>query len=209
MKIRTLVLLLIALGASALAPSRAAAASDLDVLADWMTGSFSSAAQAAADTSYFDIRLEMVRIWPDRDDAVWLYVEQALGTRTDAPYRQRVYRVSEVKPGLFESAVFTLPDPDAVVGCWKRGEPLADLSPADLALREGCAVLLRRDLLGAFSGGTVGRGCASDLRGATYAESAVTVTRAGIESWDRGFDADGAHVWGAEHGPYVFLRMSR
>jgi len=38
MKIRTLVLLLAALGASAFASSRDAAASDLDVLAGWMTG---------------------------------------------------------------------------------------------------------------------------------------------------------------------------
>ncbi|MBD3331298.1 hypothetical protein GF356_00490, partial [candidate division GN15 bacterium] len=32
-------------------------------LADWMTGSFSSADQAAEDSAFFDIRLEMSRIW--------------------------------------------------------------------------------------------------------------------------------------------------
>ena len=36
-----------------------AAADDVDTLLEWMTGSFSSARQAAEDTTYFDIRLEM------------------------------------------------------------------------------------------------------------------------------------------------------
>jgi hypothetical protein len=27
-------------------------------------------------------------------------------------------------------------------------------------------------------------------------------------SWDRGFDADGNQVWGAEGGGYVFHRMN-
>jgi len=48
---------------------------DGEILADWMTGSFSSAAQAEADSAFFDIRLEMVRIRPDLTDATWLYVE--------------------------------------------------------------------------------------------------------------------------------------
>ena len=48
---------------------------DLEVLLSQMIGSFSSAEQAADDEDYFDIRLEMVPIWPDRQDGYWLYVE--------------------------------------------------------------------------------------------------------------------------------------
>ena len=68
---------------------------DIAVLTDFMVGSFSSAKQAEKDPENFrDIRLEMARIWPDRDDGVWLYVEQAVATSLARPYRQRVYRLT-------------------------------------------------------------------------------------------------------------------
>ncbi|HRW89883.1 MAG TPA: CpcT/CpeT family chromophore lyase, partial [Flavobacteriales bacterium] len=68
-----------------------APAQSLAELASWMTGSFSSAAQAEADTNYYAIELEMARIWPERTDGVWLYVEQAVAAKKEKPYRQRVY----------------------------------------------------------------------------------------------------------------------
>ena len=73
---------------------------DLETLVEWMTGSFSSEAQAAADPDYFDIRLQMVPIWPDRADGAWLYVEQAAASSLDQPYRQRVYRLSAEADGV-------------------------------------------------------------------------------------------------------------
>ena len=193
--------------ASVLAAGPAAAEEDaLETLVSWMSGSFSSEAQAEADSAYYVIRLEIAPLWTHLDAARWLYVEQAVAGNTDAPYRQRVYRVSQEEDGIFKSEVYLLPDEDAAVGAWRHEEPMSDLTPADLELREGCAVFLRRDVSGEFTGGTKGSGCASELRGATYATSEVVVGPDGLESWDRGFDADGAQVWGAEKGAYVFLR---
>lgn len=179
---------------------------DLEKLAGWMSGSFNSTAQAAEDSAYYDIRLEMAAIWTERDDAVWLYVEQAVAGMTDRPYRQRVYRVSENEKGVFESAVYTLPEPEKLVGAWQDQELLKGVTPEDLLLREGCTVFLKYDGEGRFEGGTEGNGCLSGLRGAAYATSEVIVEPGRIESWDRGFDTEGAQVWGAEKGAYVFLR---
>ncbi len=181
-------------------------AADIGTLTKWMIGSFSSAAQAAVDSAYYDIRLEMAPIWTDRDDAAWLYVEQAVAGMTDRPYRQRVYKVTATGDGVFESAVFTLPDPEKQVGAWRDSEPLKHLSPEDLEIREGCTVFLEHDDGGRFVGGTDDRACVSGLRGASYATSEVIVTPDRIESWDRGFDDEGLQVWGAEKGAYVFLR---
>lgn len=80
----------------------------LDRLASAMAGSFSSEAKAAADHDYRDIRLHMVPIWRDRANERWLYVEQAVGSALDKPYRQRVYRLVEHADGSFESIVFTI-----------------------------------------------------------------------------------------------------
>ena len=83
-----------------------------------------SAAQAAEDPDFYDIRLEMVRIWPDRTDGIWLYVEQAAATHLDQPYRQRVYHVTEEGDGIFRSEVYALSEPLQYAGEWKKKDPL-------------------------------------------------------------------------------------
>ena len=179
---------------------------ELAIVAEMMTGSFSSEAQAAEDESYFDIRLEMVPIWTDRTDGPWLYVEQAAASALDRPYRQRVYHLAQNEAGNFVSTVYEFPEPLDHAGAWKEEAPLTSLSPDDLTLREGCAVVLSRVGDRHYSGSTVDKECLSSLRGASYATSEVIVTDAGIESWDRGYDAEDQQVWGAEAGAYVFVR---
>lgn len=178
---------------------------ELVQLAEWLTGSFGSAAQAAADPDYRDIRLHMVPIWTWRNDAIWMYVEQAVAGRMDAPYRQRVYRLTRSGTAL-ESAVYSLPEPEKYIGCWRDVRFFGGLKPSDLLPREGCAS--RLELHGdRFVGGTVGRECVSSLHGAAYATSEVLLTADRMESWDRGFSAEGEHIWGAEKGPYIFDRL--
>lgn len=182
---------------------------DLNTLQAWMTGSFSSAAQAAADPkNYFDIRLHMTPIWPGRGDAVWLYVEQAAAGRLDKPYRQRIYRLTQTGPNTFLSEVFTLPgDPLTFAGAYANPAMFASVTPDSLTPREGCAIVLHRSQDGSFNGGTSGSGCASDLRGAAYATSQAHITADSLRTWDRGYDDQGAQVWGAEKGPYIFVRV--
>ena len=52
-----------------------------------LVGSFSSAAQADADSNFRAIDLHMVPIWTDRTDGPWLYVEQAVAEARDRPYQ--------------------------------------------------------------------------------------------------------------------------
>ena len=178
---------------------------DLDTLAAWMTGSFSSERQAKADSSFFDIRLEMVPIWTDREDGPWLYVEQAAATNLERPYRQRVYQLSVDEEGVFKSKVYTLPEPERFAGAWQRPDDFGGLEPADLFPRLGCAVVLRFED-NRFAGSTAGKGCFSELRGARYATSEVGVSAQTLVSWDRGYDETGKQVWGSETGPYFFIR---
>jgi hypothetical protein len=199
--------ILVTAAAAALATAALAAGPERDLrqLERWMTGSFSSAAQAARDSSFLDIRLRMERVWRRRDDGVWLYVEQARGDRQDRPYRQRVYRLRARPDGALESAVFTLPRPERFVAAWRHPRRLDALTPDSLEERAGCAVVLRREGE-RFVGGTPGTDCASDLRGAAYATSEVVVTRRGLTTLDRGFDAAGRQVWGSSRGAYEFVR---
>jgi CpeT protein len=195
-------------GAPAVAPAHGATGqTDLSLLRDWLTGSFSSAAQATADSAYFDIRLHVVPIWRQRNDAHWLYVEQAAAARLDKPYRMRVYKLVQLSPDLFESQVYKLPNDARFAGAWNKENPLGSVTPDSLLARAGCSIVLRKTRDGAFMGSTLGHDCESDLRGAAYAVSEVRIEAGRLLSWDRGFNTIGKQAWGAEKGPYEFLRV--
>ncbi len=180
-------------------------------LAKWMTGTFSSAEQAAQDPDeYFHIRLVMLPIWEQQahGDERWLYVEQAAADSLDQPYRQRIYRLSQLGSNRFQSEVFELPgDPLRFAQAWKTPTLLAALKPEDLEKREGCAILLTGGE-GVYIGRTKERSCPSTLRGAAWASSEVIVQADQLTSWDRGWDADGRQVWGATKAGYRFVKQS-
>ncbi len=179
---------------------------NVDHLLSWMQGSFSSAEQAIEDTTYYEIELEMVPIWGDRKDGPWMYVEQAVAAYKDKPYRQRVYHLVKADTGKYESVVYSIRNPMRFAGDWKKENPLSDITPDSLEIRKGCAVVLEWNEEGYYEGSTVKDHCESNLRGATYATSEVTVKEDRILSWDRGFNEKGEHVWGAEKAGYIFIK---
>jgi hypothetical protein len=184
-------------------------ADDFSTLIDYMTGSFSSAAQAKTDSDFYDIRLEMVRIWPENDEGAWLYVEQAVATHLDKPYRQRIYHVTQISENEFESAIFTFDEPLKVAGFWKTPDQFEELSFDDLTEREGCSVFLKKQADGSYAGSTNERDCLSTHRGASYATSIVTIKKNRLVSWDQGFDENGQQIWGAVKGGYIFDKIER
>jgi len=180
---------------------------DLERLFGMMQGSFSSERQSKADTSYLNISLHMVPIWPGRGH--YLYVEQALFARQEAPYRQRVYHVYRSGPGTFVSAIYLLPDEGRWAGAWKDPAAFEGLSPGELTPLEGCEVHLKKTGRNRFAGATREGNCPSVLRGAAYTTSEVEIVPGRMVSWDRGYNQQGQQVWGAAKGGYSFLRSSR
>ena len=183
---------------------------DLDqseLLLSYMAGSYNSAEQEANDSSYYNISLHMYPIWEGIYEGVhYLYVEQAMNSMQDKPYRQRVYQVAYLGNGFYESAVFTLPEQEAYVGKYNSPDAFKQISPKDLVIRDGCAVILEHKG-NMFRGSTIEDRCKSSLRGATYATSKVKIYPDRVESWDQGFDKDGNQVWGAVKGGYVFKKI--
>ncbi|MBK7430291.1 MAG: chromophore lyase CpcT/CpeT [Bacteroidia bacterium] len=178
---------------------------ELIKLADYMTGSYSSEAQHKADTAnYFDIRLQIIRIWNNRSDGYWFYVEQAVAESLDKPYRQRVYHLTEPAKGIFSSEVFTMNQPLRFANQSELLEKT--LSPDSLIEREGCAVILTQINKKKFSGSTEGKKCPSDRTGASYATSEVTILQTELHSWDRGYNKKDEQVWGATLGGYIFIK---
>ncbi len=174
--------------------------SELITVASWMTGHFSSAQQSIDDPTYYDITLDMARIWPDATDGIWIYVEQSV-TGSD-PYRQRVYRLFE-DAGQVQDEIYRIPNENAYVGAWATPEVFANLTGSDLTLKPGCDVYFHW-VDSAFEGGTDGKDCFSDLNGASYATTEIVMGPELLTSWDQGWTAADAQVWGPTAGPYLF-----
>lgn len=184
-------------------PEKPSTITDEELLYQLMQGSFNSAEQAAADSAFYNITLHMYPIW-EKDDAKWLYVEQAVSQMQDKPYRQRVYKVEKTGDNHYQSVVYTLKDEANFVGKWSEPKFFDQYDTSILEERDGCAVLLEKTGPKTFSGSTQDDNCKSSLRGARYATSQVTIKDGTIISWDRGFDQNGKQVWGATQGGYIF-----
>ncbi|MBK9416811.1 MAG: chromophore lyase CpcT/CpeT [Flavobacteriales bacterium] len=180
----------------------------LEQLASTMAGSYTSAEQAKTDTSYFEIELEMVRIWPKRRDGAWFYVEQATADSKAKPYRQRVYHVQEVNDSTFTSNILTIKGGELLYGAFADPVRLERLNPDSLERLDGCAITLHRKG-NTYTGSTHDRDCPSKRGKAVYTTSEVVLSSDRMVSWDRGWDAEGKQAWGAEKGGYVFIKRRR
>lgn len=179
--------------------------SHLNELVSIMQGTYSSEKQATKDTTYFNISLRMVPIWKNKGH--YVYVEQALFKKQDKPYRVRIYKISQRGENEFMSEIHTLKNEKDWIGKWKTPEAFDALSESEIELKPGCEVVLHRVSKNKFAGSTGEKTCPSELRGASYATSKVTVTADQILSWDQGFDKDGKQVWGATKAGYIFDKL--
>ena len=178
---------------------------ELIELEQLLSGSFSSEMQSKQDTSYFNISLVMLPIWTNRTDGKWMYVEQAMSTKLDKPYRQRVYHLQHTGKNTFTSDIYTIKNALNYAGLQNDKVKLQKLSMDSLELKDGCTVTLINNN-GVYSGGTDARSCPSDLRGAKYATTKITLKKGELISWDQGFDASDKQVWGATKGGYIFIK---
>lgn len=180
-------------------------AKDLEQLLHLLEGKFSSQNQAEKDSDYFNISLVMTQIWKDRTDGKWLYVEQAVAVKPDKPYRQRVYHLQQAGNNTFTSDIYTIKDAALFIGLQNDDSKKAKLTMEMIELKNGCRVtLVKKD--NAYEGGTEGSMCPSDLKGASYATTKITLKAGELVSWDQGFDTAGKQVWGAVKGGYIFIK---
>jgi len=180
---------------------------ELKVLKEYMTGTFNSSDQAKTDESFYDISLTMVPIW-ENEPGEWLYVEQAVSSNLEKPYRQRVYELMVRPDGHFESRVYTIDEPEKYIQAWTKVDGFSSFSPENIQLKGGCEVVLKYNgSNNLFEGSTGQKTCPSELRGASYATSKVEVSPTQIISWDQGFNDEGKQVWGAVKGGYIFVKQ--
>jgi hypothetical protein len=183
---------------------------DLKALYSLMSGFFSSEEQSKQDSAFFDIRLHMKPIWKSRKGEYWLYVEQAMASVLDKPYRQRVYNLKIENDTTIASLVYSFKgNALAYSGEWKKDKPLEGLQLDSLEARQGCIIYLHKTAANQFDGSTHKSDCSSNLRGASYATSEAHIRKDGMLTWDRGYDNKDKQVWGAVKGGYKFKKIGK
>jgi CpeT protein len=183
------------------------AVDSFDVLAEFesqLTGRFDSLAQSLVNPSYYDVQLQACAVEaPELGEHV-LYIEQALLSNVESPYRQRLYVLSTEADGTVRSIIYTVSNEGSRIGLCNLDE-VVTFDVGSYEERIGCDVVLTYNGIG-FDGSTEEGACPSDMNGATYATSVVSTTPDEITSWDQGWNDNGQQMWGAVDGAYVFQR---
>ncbi len=180
----------------------------VEEVASYLVGVMDTSAQAKAVPDAPDVRMTTCKVrLADSQDAqtIYLYQEQAMSANLGAPYRQRFLRLAPSEDGQkVESASFKPLDSQAWVGFCQKPEAERTIQ---LSLMEPkyCSVFLE-PVENGYLGNTQPGGCPTNFRGAVKITNTIRLNAAGMDTLDRGFDADGNLVWGAAERPYKFRK---
>jgi len=180
--------------------------SDLDTLAAWMTGSFSTHEQSLSDPDYNDYLVHLARIWKHRSDGYWLYVEQASAAFESQPFRQRIFHLAYENDSIIQCSNFRIENALNFVEAWRYPSIFDTVDQSSLIEREGCAVYFYRDGRD-FSGRTRGKKCESHMRGSSYTTSQVRLTDTTMFVVDLWYDSDDSLVYGPKMPGYIFKKI--
>jgi hypothetical protein len=175
-----------------------------------LVGTMDTSAQAATNPKIANVQMITCRVRvanpsPQAKEAVFLYQEQGMADKLAKPYRQRFLRIA---PSIYSQSIESLSfKPDnlsAWVGLCNKPEGDRTVQRRDLG-QPICSVFLRKTG-SVYVGNTPVDGCPAKVRGAVRITNRVILHETGMDTWDRGFDAQGKQVWGAESDSYQFRR---
>ncbi|MEO1038478.1 MAG: chromophore lyase CpcT/CpeT [Pseudomonadota bacterium] len=200
----------IALAACAHADGHGHEHASVEELAEILTGSFTTLEQSATD-GWGYVESELARIWPEREDGVWLYQENVwLGDNEETadwsakerPYFQRIVRLVETEPGVVLRTIYRVEDAASLVGAYADPSRVGE----DQLAAPNCSGPVERIAHGWWVADFPT--CPSNLRGAVRTHSRSIHTPDGFANWDRGIDPQGNVVWGPAEAGYIFKRKA-
>ena len=177
----------------------------IEAVVSHLEGVMSTASQAASDPNFVGVQMTTCRVEIENSQpsSVYLYQEQALIEDLSSPYRQRFLQITDGEQGRIDSHTFKPNDLSQWIGFCEQ--PTRSVALTNLG-EQTCSVSLRPSAVGGFVGSTPPNGCVANVRGARSVTNVVVLHSQGMDTWDRGLDAAGNQVWGAENTPYRYRR---
>lgn len=175
-----------------------------------LVGVMDTSAQASANPKAPNVRMTTCKIQvedsPNSHSAspsVYLYQEQALTEKLNQPYRQRFLLIQPSRDSnMVESKSFKPQRAESEIGLCDRPKEARTVKLSELG-ESVCSVFLRPTATG-FVGETPSQGCPTKVRGAVKITNRIVLRPEGMDTWDRGYDANGKLVWGAQDNSYQF-----
>lgn len=185
------------------APARAETAIDA-IVSRALTGQFRAPAHRGPDGTRPAIERVACRVDAPGIGAQVLYVEESFAGRARRPFSQRFLAIEPLAQGAARVREFAPVDPESVAGLCAGGErPVVYRS--NTVERRGCEVVLRRQ--GARVEGAIeGDRCESRINDAHHLTRTIALSDDAIEVRERGVDASGNVVWGADVPALRFAR---
>ncbi|MGK7876615.1 MAG: chromophore lyase CpcT/CpeT [Xenococcaceae cyanobacterium] len=176
----------------------------LESVVSHLVGVMDTSAQAAANPDVPNIRMTTCKVQLAEDpNSVYLYQEQALTQRLSQPYHQHFLQIkSSADAQIVESKSFKPLNPEIWIGLCNKLESQRLIKSSDLG--ESVCIVFLRPLITIYIGQTQPGGCPTNVRGAVKITNTIILHSTGMDTSDRGFDADGNQVWGAVDQPYQF-----
>ncbi|MGV2827296.1 chromophore lyase CpcT/CpeT [Myxosarcina sp. GI1(2024)] len=171
-----------------------------------LEGIMDTSAQAAANPNRANVRMTTCRVKTTNDtnsNTVYLYQEQALNQNLASPYRQRLLEITPAEERHeVVSRSYKLDNPQNWNGLCDR--PLAErVIDSERLGKPVCSVFLE-PLVNVYLGRTQPGGCPTNYRGAVTITNSIILHARGMDTWDRGFNAKGDRVWGADETGYQY-----
>lgn len=168
---------------------------DLSRLVDLLEGDFSNETQHSLYPNKVPlIRSHYRRIWNNRSNGLWVYVEDTRskdGENWNLD-RQLVMRYF-IEDSSIKSEKYIFPEENDFVGAWEAPERLSDVTPEELRLRKDCPLefrpLNKRSYLGVMAN------CSDPSTTADFTTTEMEVDKEGINILRRGFDEHGELIW--------------
>ncbi|VXD23477.1 Chromophore lyase CpcT/CpeT 3 [Planktothrix serta PCC 8927] len=182
-------------------------------VASYLTGVMETSAQAKAIPDAPSVRMTTCEVKLNNTDGsvqhsngVFLYQEQALTRDLSKPYRQRFLEIIPSSEGnSVESVSFKPINPKNWIGLCEK--PLSERVVNSQEIDNlNCRVFLK-PVGTQYLGETQPGGCVTNFKGAVKVTNTIKLDQKGMETQDRGFDAKGKQVWGAENRSYQYQKV--
>jgi CpeT protein len=181
-------------------------ANDLETIRTWLSGTFSSRAQAMELPVWFiPVRLCYVPLDHLFETGVGFFAEQNSEHLPNVPYRSRILQLL-ADPLRLENYKFK--DQKAWAGAAADPERLKTLTLSDLVHLPGCRILLTKE--GETYRGEMAeaQGCRISETDASYVHIEFVLSATRFLTLDQGFNGEtGAQTWGSRSGPYQYIKI--
>ena len=188
-----------------------AAQRSIGIIAWMLEGTFETIVQtpgyAAGGGDNTPVRLRVARLWPEREDQPWFYLEYS-DPKDDRITRQRLTRFAREGEKIYATDYAFPGDPKSFVGEWRKPRPFASVDPRTLKAIPGCRTLwlIQHDAI--VSAGTATDDCRGDGPPGTHEHVDWWLSSSFLRHWIQQLDSTGKQVGGLS-GPSEFRRIAQ